>query len=216
MAQEIDDGAAYLKALKQSVSPIAATSATPAREATPEAHPPSADSGDRFKGAEKRRSPRYKCEGSAEMCEEGHDVRTWATFSDISLHGCYVEAQATYPAGTLLHMKLEANGVRLETKGTVRVNYPYLGMGVAFLDMSDENRSRLRELLATITRPTVIMGPGIASSIPAGSPLESLPYIADPLVALRALTEFFENRQMLMREDFLRILRKSHETATKE
>jgi hypothetical protein len=215
MAQEIDDGVTYLRALKQSATPLAATAATPAPEANPEAHPPSADSSDRFKGAEKRRSPRYKCEGSAEMCEDGHDVRTWATFSDISLHGCYVEAQATYPAGTILHMKLEANGVRLETNGNVRVSYPYLGMGIAFVEMSDENQSRLRALLATITRPTVIMGPGIASSLPAGGPLEAVPRIADPDAALKALIEFFENRQMLMREDFLRILRKSQRTETK-
>jgi hypothetical protein len=118
-----------------------------------------------------------------------------------------VEAQATYPAGTILHMKLEANGVRMETKGNVRVNYPYLGMGIAFVDMSEENRSHLRELLARISRPTVIMGPGIASSLPAAGPLEAVPTISDPAAALRALTEFFESRQMLMREDFLRILR---------
>src|ERR1039458_7400565 len=156
MAQEIDDGVAYLRALKQSATPLAATAATPAPEANSETHPtPAADAGDRFKGAEKRRSPRHKCEGSAEMCEAGHDVRTWATFSDISLHGCYVEAQATYPAGTILHMKLEANGVRLETKGNVRVNYPYLGMGIAFVEMSDESQSRLRALLATITRQSL-------------------------------------------------------------
>jgi hypothetical protein len=31
-------------------------------------------------------------------------------------------------------------------------------MGIAFVETSDENQSRLRELLATITRPTVIMG----------------------------------------------------------
>jgi hypothetical protein len=217
MAQEIDDGVAYLRALKQSATPLAATAATPAPEANSETHPtPAADAGDRFKGAEKRRSPRYKCEGSAEMCEAGHDVRTWATFSDISLHGCYVEAQATYPAGTILHMKLEANGVRLETKGNVRVNYPYLGMGIAFVEMLDENQSLLRALLATITRPTVIMGPGIASSLPAGGPLEAVPPIANPSAALQALTEFFENRQMLMREDFLRILHKSQRTESKE
>jgi hypothetical protein len=35
------------------------------------------------------------------------------------------------------------------------------------------------------------------------------PVIADPAAAVRALTEFFENRQMLMREDFLKILRQS-------
>ena len=105
-------------------------------------------------------------EGSAELREDGCDVRTWATFSGISLHGCYVEAQATYPVGTVLSMKLEANGVRLETNGSVRVSYPYLGMGLAFVDITAENHARLRELLATITRPTVIMGPGMASSFP--------------------------------------------------
>jgi hypothetical protein len=89
-------------------------------------------------------------------------------------------------------MKLEANGVRFETKGNVRVSYPYLGMGVAFVEMSDENRSQLRELQATITRPTVIMGPGIASSLPAGGPLEAVPPISNPSAALQALTEFFK------------------------
>lgn len=57
-------------------------------------------------------------------------MRTWATFSDVRWHGCYVEAQATYPAGTMLPITLEASGGRLETKGNGRVSYPYLGMGV--------------------------------------------------------------------------------------
>ena len=111
-------------------------------------------------------------------------------------------------------MKLEANGVRLETKGGVRVSYPYLGMGLAFVDISAENQARLRELLATITRPTMIMGPGMASSLRARGPLEAVPQIADPGAALQALTEFFESRQMLMREDFLRILRQSQDPGT--
>ena len=87
-------------------------------------------------------------------------------------------------------------------------------------DLRGENsigcrQSRLRELLATITRPTVIMGPGIASSLPAGAPLSALPTITNPQAALDALAEFFESRQMLMREDFLRILRKSQNSETK-
>lgn len=211
MAQEIDDGIAYLRSLKRSVSSVAASIPPPASvpaENSASGHA-IADSGERFKGADKRRSPRYPCEGSAELREEGCDVRTWATFSDVSLHGCYVEAQATYPAGTVLHMKLEASGVRLETKGNVRVSYPYLGMGVAFVDMSEESLGRLHTLLAKISRPTTIMGPGLASSLPAGGPLEAVPQVADPGAALQKLTEFFESRQMLMREDFLRILRTS-------
>jgi hypothetical protein len=220
MAQETNEGVAYLRALKQSGSPTAATAAAPAPEPGSQEHSEpggaGADSGERFKGSEKRRSPRYKCEGSVEMREEGCDVRTWATFSDVSLHGCYVEAQATYPVGTLLHMKMEANGVRLEVKGNVRVSYPYLGMGVAFVEISEENKIQLRQMLGTISRPAVIMGPGIASSLPAGGPLDAVPMIADPLAAVQALTEFFESRQMLMRDDFVRILRKSQIVESKE
>ncbi len=217
MAQESDEGVSYLKSLKQSSNPLAATGTAPARETrTQDAGPSStlADSGDGYKGVQKRRSPRHKCEGSAELREEHCDVRTWATFSDISLHGCYVEAQATYPAGTVLQMKLEANGVRVETKGNVRVSYPYLGMGVAFVEMSEENVTRLRGLLATVVHSTVIMGPGIASTLPASSPLGAGPLLSNPHAALEALTQFFESRQMLMREDFLRIVRQSQCAST--
>jgi len=202
MAEEINDGIAYLKALKRPVAP-------PAEE-----HPGSNNPVDEhYQGAEKRRSRRYKCEGSVQIRQEGRDVNTWASFTDISLHGCYVEAQATYPAGTLLHLKLEANGIRIETQGTVRVNYPYLGMGIAFVDMSEENQAHLRQMLATITHACVIMGPGIASSLPATGPLNAVPLITDPGAAVQALIEFFESRQMLMREDFLRIVRKSQTPA---
>ena len=209
MAEESNEAVAYLRTLKHSDG---ATAAAPARETAPpeqESIAANGNVGERVQGSEKRRSPRHRCAGSADLREDGHDVRTWATFSDVSLHGCYVEAQATYPVGTILHMKLEANGVRVESKGTVRVNYPYLGMGIAFLEMSEANSLQLRELLSRIPRRTVVMGTGTASPIPSRGPLEGVPLISDPVSAVRALTEFFEVRQMLMRDDFLRILRKS-------
>jgi len=219
MAEEINDGVAYLMALKKSAGPPASADTPPAEGNQPGqmvwggiTGTPAAQA--QCPGAEKRRSPRYKCEGSIELREEGCDVRTWAAFTDISLHGCYVEAQATYPAGTALQLKLEANGFRVETRGTVRVNYPYLGMGIAFVEMSEDNQAHLRELLASISRPSVIMGPGIASSLPASEPLHDVPPITDPQAAIHALVEFFENRQMLMREDFLRILRSSQSVKT--
>jgi hypothetical protein len=62
----------------------------------------------------------------------------------------------------------------------------------------------------------MIMGPGIASSLPSSTPLDAMPTIANPAAALQALTEFFESRQMLMRDDFLRIVRKSQVTDAKK
>lgn len=213
MAQETNEGIEYLKALRQFSQPQSSIpdAAQPritssAQEASPAAH---------HEGVEKRRSPRYKCEGSAEIREDGCDVRTWATFTDVSLHGCYVEAQATYPVGTSLQMKLEANGICVNTKGCVRVSYPYLGMGIAFVDTTEEERTNLKELLGTISRPSIVMGPGVAPAIPASTPLDAVPLITNPSAAVQALVEFFETRHMLTREEFLATLAKSQTPAAK-
>jgi hypothetical protein len=196
MDQDTNDGVAYLRSLKHS-----GTAAAPARALEPATRIPH--------GAEKRRAARYKCEGSAEIREQGQEVRTWATFSDISLHGCYIEVQATYPARTALYMKLEAHGIRFETNGVVRVSYPYLGMGVEFSDMTEENSSQLKRLLASLAQPNAIMGPGIASSLPATDPLRAPPAIIRPDDAISAMIDFFEDHQMLLRDDFVKILQKT-------
>src|SRR5690349_6053919 len=126
MPQQSNETVSYLLALKQiTASQAAAPVPGPKTDIAPSGEA-NAGSGEKFQGSDKRRSPRYKCEGSAEIREDGRDVRTWATFTDVSLHGCYLEAQATYPPGTTLHMKLEANGITVEAKGKVRVSYPYL------------------------------------------------------------------------------------------
>jgi hypothetical protein len=102
---------------------------------------------------------------------------------------------------------IEARGFRIETMGCVRVSYPSLGMGIAFTEMSEANRTQLRELLTTISKPSVIVGP--ASSIPVRGPLKAVPPISDPGTAVQALIEYFENRQILTQEEFIRVLRKS-------
>jgi hypothetical protein len=212
MAEETDNGIAYLMALRRSTGSAAAA---PAREEGSQAS--ASEDGSKqpsFQGVEKRRSPRYQCEGSVEMREVNCDVHTWASFTDISLHGCYVEAQATYPVGTVLHLKLETKGLRIETKGTVRVSYPYLGMGIAFMDMSSEDEAKLRELLGSLSRPSMIMGPGIASTLPARGVLD-VPPITKPDAVVQGLLEFFRDRQMLMRDDFARIVRQTQEASEK-
>jgi hypothetical protein len=195
MAQDSNEAISYLMALKQ------ANSAAPAHPGDP-VHASDIPEPE-YHGINKRRSPRYKCEGSVQIREQGKDVHTWASFTDISFHGCYVEAQATYPVGTVLQLKLEANGTRVEALGNVRVNYPYLGMGIAFVEMSEENAAHLRQMLTAITRPSVIAGPAIASTLPATAPLTGLSEITNPQAALQALIDFFETRQMLVREDFV-------------
>jgi hypothetical protein len=200
MSDETSNGASYLSALKQSASP---TSAAAARAPNP------VPSAERPPAAEKRRSPRYRCQGSAHLREISSGVATWATFTDISLHGCYVEATSTCRLGASLALTIQINNFRIETTGEVRVAYPGLGMGIVFHEMSGESRARLLELLRSLSRPSVIVGPGTPAQNASVLPMEAMPPISNARAAIQAMISFFEGRQLLTRDEFLRILRKS-------
>jgi hypothetical protein len=201
MSEDNRESVAYLLALKQSSQADAGSAPVGNSDPDmPELHR------ELFPGANKRQARRYKCEGSVEMRTEGCDVRTWATFTDISLHGCYIEAQATFPAGTVLNLKLEANGIRVETRGNVRVNYPYLGMGVAFVGMTEENIGRLRRILASASRGCVVERMDVGSRVAGEKAASGTPAIAEAAAVIRELMEFFENHETLGREDFMQML----------
>src|ERR1700745_4179575 len=131
MADENDAGAAYLASLRQSTG-SASAGAAPARAPVPGpakidaigAVPATATN---FTIAKKRRSPRYRCTGNARLQETSSSAAAWATFADISMHGCYIETSVPLGLGATLGLKLEANGVRVEATGEVRVVYPGLG-----------------------------------------------------------------------------------------
>lgn len=148
---------------------------------------------------EKRRSPRYKCEGSVVFRTQGIDMRTWATFTDISLGGCYVELAATFPKRTPVNMALDVKGVQVEVKGIVRTSYPLVGMGIEFTEIGERERLGLKEILLRLDG-----NPGPPDKIPLSvSPAAALPLlIVDPAAALNAVASFFQHNQALTREQF--------------
>jgi hypothetical protein len=198
---DIGDGASYLSALKRSGSPQAAGTA-PARALN------SKPSGEN-QGAERRRSPRYRCQGSAHLRDLESGVSTWATFTDISLHGCYVETASTYGIGAAIALTIDVNNFRVESRGEVRVAYPNLGMGIFFTTMSDGDRERLRELLKSLSQPSAILGGGATPHAATASRAESLATVKNPQAVVQAIMDFFGSRRMLSQEEFFRILRKS-------
>ena len=178
----------YFRALKRTSQPAASAPA--------EAYP-----------SEKRRSPRYKCEGSAEFRFEGSTVRTWATVTDVSRSGCYVEMQTTSPADTKVDMIIEVMGIRASVKGVVRVSYPFLGMGIAFTEITPEQQVKLDELLLRLA--SGVQAPAYTATDPLlDARGRAMPEIADPRGALQAVTEFFANHRVLTREQFLELLEK--------
>ncbi len=202
-------GAAYLRSLKTGEQRTG-TSAQPPDTA---AQPISAVAGtsgslSSWGGHERRRSIRYKCNGTAEFRLANSDIRTWGTLTDVSLHGCYVEMMQTSPTGTAVDLVLKANGIRIEVMGEVRVSYPFLGMGIIFTEITDEGRHHLQELLESFSEtahpPAVSQreNPGNAAS-------QTLPVIVDATAALSSIVRFFQTRSVLTRRDFEELIRKT-------
>jgi hypothetical protein len=146
---------------------------------------------------EKRRRPRYKCEGSVVFRTQGIDMRTWATFTDISLGGCYVELAATLPVRTPVNMALDVKGVQVEVKGIVRTSYPLVGMGIEFTEIAERERLGLEEILRRLEG-----NPGLPGKLPLlVSPATAFPLlVVDPAAALNAVASFFQDNQALTRE----------------
>jgi hypothetical protein len=211
MPDEEDAGASYLAALRQSSAPRVA-GAAPAR---PPDVPLSVDSRSanaalptKSAGSEKRQSPRYRCTGSVRLQKSGSEASTWETFTDISVHGCYVELASPYRQGTIVDLKLDANGFRVEATGEVRVAYPSLGMGISFTKMSEADRGQLRALMSSISSAALSPGPRLSTQSLSKTPSD-IAAVTNPNAALQAMLKFFENRHMMGREEFLSILRKN-------
>lgn len=197
-----NSGADYLRRLRSQESPglVQEAPTEPAAAKLVREEVAAAGSGER------RRSPRYKCEGSAEFRAAGSDVRTWGTFTDISMNGCYVEMTATFPVGSRVDLGLELHGVRIQVQGEVRVSYPCLGMGIAFTDISQTDRARLRDLMDALAPPS--LNPS-SKALPVASGSLALPLVVNPAAALQALVDFFDKRGLLTKEEFVDVLRRS-------
>jgi len=176
-------GADYLRRLKADTErPVMSPFQAPAPTSV-EADRPAASQN----APERRRSPRYKCEGSAELGVGGTDVRTWGTLTDLSIHGCYIEMTATFPVGAMVDLVLELSGRRVNVKGEVRVSYPFLGIGLAFRELSAESERTLQSMVASLLaqQRTASDSPGTGNPTPISAPL-----IANPAAALEAVATF--------------------------
>jgi PilZ domain-containing protein len=154
---------------------------------------------------DRRQSPRLRCSGSAEFRVEGSDVRMWGTLTDISLHGCYVEMNATFPVDTKVALILKSFGIQIRTAGRVRATYPSLGMGICFADIEPLEQLQLKQLLAALSGRSTIY---TAKSAEESGMQETLAS-ADPRAILGEIMGFFQNNQLLSRAEFCQIAKRA-------
>jgi hypothetical protein len=99
----------------------------------------------------KRRSVR-RCPlvASAEVTELGSGTLLSARTSELGLGGCYVDALNPFPEGTLVRLQILRDQGVFETKAKVVYCDPRFGMGLAFTEMTPDQRSLLEAWLAEI------------------------------------------------------------------
>ncbi len=70
--------------------------------------------------------------------------------SELGLGGCYVDSLNPFPEGTLVTLKILRDQGVFETKARVVYCDPRFGMGLAFTDMTPDQRSLLEAWLTEI------------------------------------------------------------------
>jgi len=99
----------------------------------------------------KRRSVR-RCPfvASAEVTELGSAAQLSARTSELGVGGCYIDALNPFPKGTLVGLRILRDQGVFETKAKVVYCDPRFGMGLAFTEMTPDQRSLLEAWLAEI------------------------------------------------------------------
>ena len=154
---------------------------------------------------EKRRYPRFKCEGSLELKTDGASLHTWATFTDISVAGCYVEIMTTFPVGTMMDLRLGMHGFLVNTRAVVRATYPFLGMGIEFIESSPSDQEQIELMMVSLA--------GVAAKklqVPEIKGLK-LPPVTEPGAVIDAVVNFFKEKTSLSADEFVRLVQDSQQ-----
>jgi hypothetical protein len=87
---------------------------------------------------------------SAEVTELHSGTLLSARTSEFGLGGCYVDTLNSFPEGTLVVLRILRDQGVFETKAKVVYCDPGFGMGLAFTEMTPDQRSLLEAWLAEI------------------------------------------------------------------
>jgi hypothetical protein len=78
-----------------------------------------------------------------DVLEPASDTRISARVSEISRKGCYIDVLVTLPTGTIIQLKMLRDQGSFTTKGRIIYVQEGMGMGVAFVDTSEDQLSIL-------------------------------------------------------------------------
>jgi hypothetical protein len=95
---------------------------------------------------EQRKHPRYRCQNSVEIHSDT-GASFWGTVADLSLGGCYVEMPLPLQPGTQLKVGIWIGTAKVQAKAVVAHRTPGLGVGLKFLEISNQDCDVIRKFL---------------------------------------------------------------------
>jgi hypothetical protein len=106
----------------------------------------------------------------------------------LSLHACYLKITAPFPLRTRLTLSLRAGIHDLRAEGMVRVVHPEVGMGVEFLQKTEDEQARVTGFLQALRSPSsrspqIFVEPE-EIDLHAASSTDAAKVAVDPLLAL--------------------------------
>lgn len=154
---------------------------------------------------DRRNNLRTQIDAGAEIVELDSGARFSTRISDVSEGGCFVEAVTPLPVGSRVRLTLLGGSTPFETRGFVVYTQQGLGMGVAFSEMSDEQRMAFETWLNSgrtkNETPPATPPPNLRTWQNAESTQPLVGRLIRILVARGILTE--EDGQALLREHIL-------------
>jgi hypothetical protein len=98
--------------------------------------------------SDRRRHPRYLCEGSAEVFLPHGALLFQGKILDISLSGCFIETpDLNLERGTHVEVYFVTRQLQFRVAGHIAVLYRKRGAGIAFRDMGPRRTRYVAELL---------------------------------------------------------------------
>ena len=122
----------------------------------------------------RRQAERFPCAGTVEVNSNQSKFPLWATISDVSSGGCYIETRTPMPLETPLELTMKIRGSHFQARGVVRTMHPMVGMGVAYVSMnSSADQEVLRTLLGQLSAEETDQSiPVFEAPVPSGGAMD--------------------------------------------
>jgi PilZ domain len=131
--------------------------------------------------AERRTSDRQLFPATAEVIEEVTGARFATRTMDLGPGGCFIDTTNPLPVGSRVQVKIFKGKGEFKTNGSVVYSQNGMGMGIAFLELSENKQGELQAWLEDI------LGAKPCSEVTAAASKIKLSEVADSK-SLRAVT----------------------------